>query len=95
MATETVQHATPRPVSDANSQRPVNGLEWGGVRDPIVAQAIENVARRHQAEEFWTISPRERTQAIYDEIKRLDRTWPDEAVTPMKSKRSDLHLQMA
>jgi hypothetical protein len=88
MTTAAVQHAA-RPVSDANSQRPVREV----LRDPIVAQAIENVTRRHQAEEFWAISPHERTQAIYDEIKRLDRAGPNRAVAPLKSKQSNLHHQ--
>ena len=72
MTIGTVQAAASKPISGANSQRPISGLPWGGFRDPVVAQAIENVTGRHQAEDFWAVSPHERTEAIYDEIKRLD-----------------------
>jgi hypothetical protein len=41
-------------------------------RDPVVMQAIDNVAATWPADEHWGYSSRERTQAIYDEIKRLD-----------------------
>jgi hypothetical protein len=72
MTIGTVQEAASNPISDAKSQRPISGLPLGGFRDPVVAQAIENVTDRQQAQEFWAISPHERAQAIYDEIKRLD-----------------------
>ena len=41
-------------------------------RDPVVMQAIDNVAASWPVDEHWGYSSRERTQAIYDEIKRLD-----------------------
>src|SRR4029077_13117036 len=59
-------------VSDVNSQRLEDGHAWGGFRDPVVAHAIENVTGRHQAEDFWAVSSHETTEAIYDEIRRLD-----------------------
>ena len=76
MTKGTVQDATSKTISDANPQRLISGPARGalqtGFRDPVVAQAIETVTGRHQAEDFWVFSPHERTKAIYDEIKRLD-----------------------
>jgi hypothetical protein len=40
-------------------------------RDPVVAQAIQNVAARKFMDEGWA-SPLERAKAIYDELRRLD-----------------------
>jgi hypothetical protein len=42
-------------------------------RDPVVMQAIETVTGRHLADGLWSHSQQEITQAIYDEIRRLDR----------------------
>ena len=42
--------------------------------DPIVAQAIAIVAARQPMKEWWALAPGIRTHAIYDEIRRLDRT---------------------
>jgi hypothetical protein len=49
------------------------GVLQSDLRDPVVVLAIENVTARYHTEDFWVISPHERTQAVYDEINRLDR----------------------
>jgi len=41
-------------------------------RDPVVMQAIRNIMEHHSNNEWWALSASQRTQAIYDEIKRLD-----------------------
>jgi hypothetical protein len=43
-----------------------------GVHDPVVLQAIANVAGRYSEEDWWALAPRQRTRAIYDEIRTLD-----------------------
>ena len=43
-----------------------------GARDPVVLQAITNVACRYSEEDWWALAPSQRTQAIYDEIRSLD-----------------------
>jgi hypothetical protein len=40
--------------------------------DPVVTNAIKNVTGRKTTELWWEYSLHERTQAIYDEIRRLD-----------------------
>ena len=40
--------------------------------DPVVMKAIKNVTGRKTTELWWEYSLHERTQAIYDEIRRLD-----------------------
>jgi hypothetical protein len=40
--------------------------------DPIVMRAIRKLIERHSEGEWWAMSAGQRTQAIYDEIKRLD-----------------------
>jgi hypothetical protein len=47
-------------------------------------QAIENVIGEQQAADTWAFSTRERTQAIYNEIKRLDRARINESVAAAK-----------
>jgi hypothetical protein len=42
------------------------------VRDGVVLQAITNVTDRQPVDGWWNASPGDRTQAIYDEIRRLD-----------------------
>jgi hypothetical protein len=41
-------------------------------RDGVVLQAITNVTDRQPVDGWWDASPGDRTQAIYDEIRRLD-----------------------
>lgn len=41
-------------------------------RDPIVLTAIRNVMGRQSSEDWWALSPRQRTEAIYVELRRLD-----------------------
>ena len=40
--------------------------------DPVVIKAIKSVNGRKTTELWWEYSLHERTQAIYDEIRRLD-----------------------
>lgn len=40
--------------------------------DPIVLTAIRNVEGRQSCEEWWAMLPRQRTEAIYAELRRLD-----------------------
>jgi hypothetical protein len=47
-------------------------------------QAIENVIGKQRAEDPWAFSTRERTQAIYNEIKRLDLARINESVAPVR-----------
>jgi hypothetical protein len=42
-------------------------------RDPVVMQAIETVTAVQGVAEVWVYSSKEITEAIYDEIRRLDR----------------------
>ena len=41
-------------------------------RDAVVLQAITNVTDRQRVDGWWDASPGDRTQANYDEIRRLD-----------------------
>jgi hypothetical protein len=41
-------------------------------RDVVVLQAIMNVTNCHPVDGWWDASPGDRTQAIYNEIRRLD-----------------------
>jgi hypothetical protein len=41
-------------------------------RDVVVMQAITNATDRQRMEGWWEVAPSDRTQAIYDEIRRLD-----------------------
>ncbi|HTI79418.1 MAG TPA: hypothetical protein VL614_03085 [Acetobacteraceae bacterium] len=41
-------------------------------RDPFVLTAIRNVEGRHSPYEWWALPPRQRTEAIYAELRRLD-----------------------
>jgi hypothetical protein len=63
----------------ADSAQPTNSharspriLQADG-RDPIVMQAIKNVTHSQVGADWWSHRQREITQAIYDEIRRLDR----------------------
>ena len=40
--------------------------------DTTATRAIENVAQRHSTDQWWGLPAGRRTQAIYDEMKRLD-----------------------
>jgi hypothetical protein len=40
--------------------------------DPIVLTAIRNATERHSAYEWWALPPRQRTEAVYAELRRLD-----------------------
>jgi hypothetical protein len=46
--------------------------QTGDQRDVVVLQAITNVTDRPPVDGWWDASPGDRTQAIYDEIRRLD-----------------------
>jgi hypothetical protein len=46
-------------------------------------------------EEWWASSPGVRSQAIYDELKRLDRAGSDNASAPIEEAASIPHYQMA
>jgi hypothetical protein len=43
-----------------------------GAHDPVVLQAIANVASHYSEEDWWALAPRQRTLVIYDEIRSLD-----------------------
>jgi hypothetical protein len=60
------------------------------LRDPVVAQAIKNVADRYQVQDFWVLLPREITKAIYDEIRRLDRARINETVASLEAETVDI-----
>jgi hypothetical protein len=87
----------PAPTSPAGSDSYRSGkdLVWRALQsesiDPVVAQAIETVTSRFHAEDLWAFSPHERTEAIYDEVKRLDRArmnGPDHAMKDETGKTS-------
>jgi hypothetical protein len=40
--------------------------------DAVVMQAIRNVLGRRSSEEWWALPARQRTEAVYTEIRRLD-----------------------
>lgn len=42
-------------------------------RDPVVMQAIQTVLSRVPLDDWWAMPSQQRTQAIYEEIRRLDR----------------------
>ena len=50
----------------------VRDVQTRDERDVVVLQAITNVTDRHPVDGWWDASPGDRTQAIYDEIRRLD-----------------------
>jgi hypothetical protein len=50
----------------------VRNVQTHGERDAVVLQAITNVTDRRRVDGWWDASPGDRTQAIYDEIRRLD-----------------------
>jgi hypothetical protein len=54
--------------------------------DPIVVLAISNVTGGPPVGKWWGLSSHEQTQAIYDEIKRLDRIGVNQAVAPLKAR---------
>jgi hypothetical protein len=66
-----------------------------GRRDPVVVQAIANVTSRQPMEDWWALSPGVRTHAIYDEIRRLDRTWGDGSAAPIKENAHSPRYRMA
>lgn len=65
------------------------------VRDPVVRQAIATVTSRQPMEEWWALSPGVRSEAIYDELKRLDRAGSDDAAAPIEEAASTPHYHMA
>jgi hypothetical protein len=64
-------------------------------RDPVVVQAITIVAARQPREDWWALAPGVRTQAIYDEIRRLDWAWLNAAVVPVQEDADSPRYQMA
>jgi hypothetical protein len=72
MATDISESAGLQPIGEDRS-------------DPIVAQAIRNVTSRQLVGEARGLSRHQITQAIYDEIRRLDRARLNVAViTPIR-----------
>jgi hypothetical protein len=57
----------------------VRDLQNRDERDVVVLQAIMNVTDRQQGDGWWDASLGDRTQAIYDEIRRLDQARANEA----------------
>jgi hypothetical protein len=90
MTIHTGQSAATTSNPERNLQRPVKGLARGVLqsdfRDPVAVLAIENVTARYQTEDFWVISPHERTQETYDEINRLDRARRNETAASVTRK---------
>jgi hypothetical protein len=64
-------------------------------RDVVVMQAITNVTDGQPMEGWWQVSPGGRTQAIYDEIRRLDQAQVNGTVTPTDGRTDILANQMA
>jgi hypothetical protein len=64
-------------------------------RDPVVVQAIANVAAQQPEEEWWAMAPGVRTHAIYDEIRRLDRVCANDSAAPIKDDARSPRYQMA
>jgi hypothetical protein len=64
-------------------------------RDPVVVQAIANVASQQHMEEWWALAPGVRTHAIYDEIRRLDRAWADRSAEPVENDAGNPRYQLA
>jgi hypothetical protein len=56
-----------------NSHARLSCIQQADGRDPIVMQAIENVTYGQDEPDWWSHRKTEITQAIYDEIRRLDR----------------------
>jgi hypothetical protein len=77
----TIETGRSEPISENGRAREAMQTD---LRDPVVAQAIKNVTGRHQADYYWVFLPHERTQSIYDEVKRLDQARMDEAIPPRK-----------
>ena len=64
-------------------------------RDPFVVKAITTVAARQPMEDWWALAPGVRTQAIYEEIRRLDWAWLSAAVAPVAEVAVSPRFQMA
>jgi hypothetical protein len=64
-------------------------------RDPVVVKAITIVAARQPMEDWWAMAPGVRTQAIYDEIRRLDWAWLSASVASVKEDADSPRYQMA
>jgi hypothetical protein len=73
MTTETRERTGPQLIYEEGS-------------DPIVAQAIRNVTSEQALMERRGTSPRQITQAIYDEIRRLDRARVNETMSPVSAR---------
>ena len=58
-------------------------------------KAITTVAARQPMEDWWALAPGVRTQAIYDEIRRLDWAWLSAAVAPVQEDADSPRYQMA
>ena len=72
MGADTAERA-PESTRPANSSASRHAF-WGtDGRDPFVMQAIENVTCGQADADWWSHRQKEITQAIYVEIRRLDR----------------------
>ena len=63
-------------------------------RDPIVMQAIKNVTHSQVEADWWSHRQSEITQAIYDEIRRLDRERV-EAVASVGRRNDQFQIEVA
>lgn len=57
-------------------------------RDPVVVKAITNVTSRQPVEELMGLPRYGRIQAIYDEIRRLDRVRVTKTIEPTNGRTS-------
>ena len=64
-------------------------------RDIVVMQAITNVRDRQPMGGWWEVSPGDRTQAIYDEIRRLDQARANETSALAEGDADNARNQMA
>jgi hypothetical protein len=66
-------------ISEGNSVPDERGGSQLDKRDPVVMQALENVVGTETMDPGYLNPPPGRIQAVYDEIRRLDRAQLDEA----------------
>jgi hypothetical protein len=92
MGVDTTERApdSTHPTNSSASRR--NFWEADG-RDPIVMQAIETVTDGRAGTKNWAYDSKEITQAIYDEIRRLDRERV-EAVASLSRKYEQFQLEV-
>jgi len=72
------------PVPEGNLLAPTPNLDFA-MRDPVFQRAYDAVRRAYTDTEWGALTPRQITEAIYDEIRRIDRGDADGPPPPKTS----------